>query len=259
MNCFGRMKNMSSLGALFLLVFPFLLTPSAMAEPAKGGADAGLAQSLRKAQGMLRQLSQEKADLEAKVQGLDEQVKKLEPLNAQLQVKLKEAQAALEAEDKTVKTLQMEKAALEKNKVTLSGQITQLKEGIATQREHIEQQNEQLRSAAEQIDATNAELEKNREDNQLMVNAVKERTRWIEDCSNKNRSLVKFQGELIKKYDSDGLWDKVKNAEPLTGIGRVSRENAVQDFQYKLQDLIVTPWKEPASATGATGQIAPQP
>lgn len=224
-----------------------LVTPAILAEPAKGGADAGLAQTLRKAQGMVRQLSQEKADLEAKVQAMETQVKDLEAKAAKvapLETQLKDTQASVENLTKSVKTLDHDKKLLERDKAHLTAEGEKLREGIATQKEYIEEQNAKLKAAAEQYETTSGELEQNRQDNQLLVNAVKERTRWIQECTGKNQSLVKANRELLQKFADEGVWDRVKVAEPFTGIGKVKRENAVQDFEFKLEDLQVTPWQE---------------
>ena len=95
-----RHKLLRRLLCLLVLALPIGTAP-VYAEPAKGGGDAAVLQTLRKAQGMLRQLAQEKADLEAKTTGLEAQVKtletrvkELEPLTTEVQT-LKAANPSL--------------------------------------------------------------------------------------------------------------------------------------------------------------------
>lgn len=198
---------------------------TASAEPAKGGGDAAVVQTLRKAQGMLRQLSQEKADLEAKNAELEGQIKALkalEPKAAQvepLQNQLAQAKASLEA---------------------LHGSNASLQQQIGTQ-------NSRLQTAAEQQQKTAGSLARTQRDNQLLVNAVKERTHWIEECTGKNQALVRANREMVEKFGSRDFWDNFKETEPLTGLGSVAKENLAQEFHYKLDDLEVTPWKEPSA------------
>ncbi|CAL1239701.1 hypothetical protein [Candidatus Methylocalor cossyra] len=195
-------------------------------------SDAAIVQTLRKAQGMLRQLSQEKADLEAKNAALDERVKALEARVRQLEPlegQVKQQKLNLEA-------LQGSNAALQQR---ISGDA------------------ERLRALGERQRQLGAELEKYRRDNRLLVDAVKERGRWIEQCAGKNRSLLEVNRELLKKYRDKGFWDEFKAVEPFTGIGAVAEENAVQDFRYKLEDLEITPWREPSPPPQAPEAVEP--
>lgn len=202
---------------------------AAMAEPPKGGGDAAVVQTLRKAQGMLRQLGQEKAELEAKNAELEAQIKTLKALEAKaaqvepLQNQLNQAKASLEA---------------------LQGSHASLQQQLGTQ-------TSRLQSAGEQQRKTSGELARTRRDNQLLVNAVKERSHWIEDCTGKNQALVRANREVLEKLGNRDFWDSFKEGEPLTGLGAVAKENAAQEFHYTLDDLEVTPWKEPAAPPAA--------
>ncbi|NDE35720.1 MAG: hypothetical protein EBY15_13625, partial [Gammaproteobacteria bacterium] len=59
---------------LFFLLLPLLVSGAVHAEAPKGGGDAEIVATLKKAQGMLRQLSQEKADLEAKLAAAEKEL-----------------------------------------------------------------------------------------------------------------------------------------------------------------------------------------
>jgi myosin heavy subunit len=200
---------------------------------AKKEQDAAVLQTLRKAQGMLRQLSQEKADLEAQNLKLQDQVKSLE-------AKVKDL-AVLENE------VRQQKASLEE----MRGQNGSLQQRLS-------EGSERLKGLAEKQRGTAAELNRYKQDNSLLVNAVAERTRWIEECTGKNTDLLAANRELLGKYRGKGIWDTLKQAEPFTGISAVKQENEAQDFRYKLQDLQVTPWQEPKAAE-AEGKAAASP
>jgi hypothetical protein len=209
-----------------------LWSASAAAEP-KAGPDPAAAQALRKAQGMLRQLSQERADLEAKVAELtasqdvqlktiDElkgKIKALEPLQA-LPAQIQQQKASLDA-------MQASNAALQQR---ISGDADRIRGGMDQQRKLA------------------AELEQFRRDNALLVHAVAERTEWIQACTGKNEALLKANRDWLDKNGNKKLWDEIAEAEPFTGIAAVTQENKVEEFRYKLGDLEVTPWREPPAA-----------
>jgi chromosome segregation ATPase len=188
--------------------------------------DDGVVQTLRKAQGMLRQLSQEKAELEAK--------------NAALEKQLAEQSAA-------IKALEAEAAKVE----PMQGELKQLTAARQSLEQRLEGQTSRLHALSEQQKKALAELQRYRRDNQLLVDAVKERTRWIESCSAKNRDLVRTNEEILQKFGSRGFWDRLVEAEPFTGIAAVAKENAMQEFRFKIEDLEVTPWKETSPVAGA--------
>jgi hypothetical protein len=200
----------------------------------KPKSDEAIVQTLRKAQGMLRQLSQEKIELETK--------------NAALQKQLAEQSAALKALDAKAAKLE-----------PMEGELKQLMAARQSLEQQLGGQTSRLHAVSEQQKKTQAELHRYQRDNQLLVDAVKERTRWIESCTAKNRDLVRANEEMLEKFGSSGFWDKLAESEPFTGIAAVAKENAVQEFRFKIEDLEVTPWKEappPAGAAPARGAPA---
>ncbi|MDF9393361.1 MULTISPECIES: hypothetical protein [Methylococcus] len=220
--------------AIALCLCSLIWSASVFAEKPKG--DDGIVQTLRKAQGMLRQLSQEKIELEAK--------------NAALEKQLAEQAAA-------IKALEAKAAKLE----PLEGELKQITAARQSLEQQLGGQTSRLHALAEQHKKVLAELQRYRKDNQLLVDAVKERTRWIESCTAKNRDLVRANEEMLEKFGNSNLWDKLVESEPFTGIAVVDKENAVQEFRYKIEDLQVTPWKdEPATVPmSGTSQMPPAP
>jgi len=201
-----------------------LLLPAAQAAPPPA-QDAAVQQVLRKAQGALRQLSEEKAKLEADNAALQKDKAAAEERAAKLEAQVKQLEP-LPAE------LEKQKAAAEAQKaanVALEGQL-----GNAAAR------HTQLRGKLKEI-VTQAR--KIQSDNQLLVEAVKEREQWITQCGQRNSNLAETHGELIQRYEDKGFLDVLKDAEPLTGIGHVQTENTVQDYRFKLQDLQATPFE----------------
>lgn len=193
--------------------------------------DAAAVQALRKAQGLLRQLSQEKTQLETEKAALAEQVKKLEASVKQLE--------PLQGE------VDRQKAALE----SLRGNNSSLESQVADERG----KEQALREKMKEIIGKARQIQS---DNHLLVQAVQEREQWIAQCKDKNQRMLEVNGELIDKYKEKGFWDKLSEIEPFTQIGKVKTENAVENFRFKLEDLQITPFQS-ASKTPAEAKQAP--
>jgi len=209
------------------------------AEPKNG--DGGAA--IKKAQGLIRQLSQEKmaleaektawqndkTTLEAKLKSLEENVKKLLPLQGELE---------------------QYKSTLESTRNQLEGQLGQERQ----QRQALLTKHNEVIAKANAIHA----------DNQLLVQAVQEREQWIEQCSSNNKALRAANLEILNKYQDKGLLQQLGELEPITGIGKIETENAVEEYRYKLQQLKITPFKtknekpeaSPAVEAGNASEVA---
>ncbi|MFU8788924.1 MAG: hypothetical protein ACNA7G_07835 [Methylobacter sp.] len=76
----------------------------------------------------------------------------------------------------------------------------------------------------------------------MLVSAVKEREQWIGQCSTTNQKLTVVNQELLDAFRNKSLWTRVLEAEPFTGIAAVETETALENYQFKLEDLTVTPF-----------------
>ncbi|WP_052808216.1 hypothetical protein [Methyloterricola oryzae] len=201
------------------------------AEPVKG--DAALLQTLRKAQNMLRELNQDKTALDAANAALTQQVQ-------DLQARLK----AAESREIQIQRLEAHVQAQHRENESL--------------RQRIASDAERLQAGTARSRALMEELARWRRDNSLLLRAVDERTRWGNACLAKNRDLIRLNRKVLEHQGEQGFWDRLKAVEPLTGLGRVAEENARDEFGYRLEDLEVTPWREPAGTaeSGPSGSTA---
>lgn len=181
---------------------------------------------LRKAQALLRQLSEEKLAWEAERTKLLAEQKDLQTSLAQLGPATKRLQAELAQYRAEADRLRAEKSAAE-------GEIGRVR-SLAVQVQRA------LREHQQQLDLVES-------DNGLLISAVEERERWIDECRSRNRKLSVISRELLGRYEEKGLLEEFADAEPLTGIGRVETENVAQDYRFKLEDLKVPP--PPATVT----------
>lgn len=241
-------------GILFAIGMSFLMAGETVAAP-KGDSDSDIVKTLNKAQGMLRQLSQEKTALEAKVAEIQ---KSLDETNAQLSAKSAEKQqlqAELQKQLASLQAQQKNNQILTKNNEILKGNNDKLKEQLVKARDQLVQGQEQLVQARNQSGQLSADLRTSLNDNELLVNAVKERTEWIKKTTDKNNQLVKLYREVLENFRNRSFLDSLAEAEPITGIASVAKENKIEEYRYKLNSLKITPWQE---GTGAASTPPPE-
>lgn len=72
-------------------------------------------------------------------------------------------------------------------------------------------------------------------------------TKRVEACEQDNAELVSIAREVLDRYRDKGVWDALRDAEPLTGLSRVKLETLVQRYHSRIVDL-QTPALPPAQA-----------
>jgi chromosome segregation ATPase len=171
----------------------------------EGGEDV-----LRKAQYMIRQLSQEKTELQKQV--------------AELQAKVDELKKQQDATD----------AHLEKSQHSNQQLV-----------ERVRSDSEKFKTLLERYRDTVKTLRQSNTDNQYLVRAVQEREQWITVCRDRNQGLFAANSDLLARYKKAAT----RFSEPITGISTVSVENEAQDYRFKLEDLQVTQFKPAEDVT----------
>ncbi|BBL58468.1 hypothetical protein [Methylomonas koyamae] len=214
-----------------LLLLAGIETSDAEPKAAVPGGDA-----IKKAQGLIRQLSQEKQALEAeKAAWLNEK--------AGLEAKLKSLEAAV--------------AQL----APLQGEVARYKNGLEAVKTSLESQLSQQRQREQALVQKHndvvAKARAIRDDNQLLVQAVQEREQWIGQCGQLNQQLRELNQKVVEQYEQKGLWQQLAELEPLTGIAKVDSQNRAEAYRYQLKQLKVTPFE--AGAALAAGQAAAEP
>lgn len=202
-------RNKTIVLALLLCSLSISSMTSVLAQAPKQASAADHA--LKKAQGMLRLLNQEKAALQTENSQLLEQVKNLE---------------------KEIKQLQQEGERYRIGTENLLGVKSTLESNL-------QQAHKREQALVQKQDAIITQARQIQSDNQLLLAAVQEREQLIDECTDKNTNLVQVNQELLDKYQqkSKSFWQKLGELEPLTGIGNVTTENLVESYQYKLEDL----------------------
>jgi chromosome segregation ATPase len=214
--------------SILTLMLAATFSPSTFAAQPKQ-SDAAQ-QALKKAQGVLKQLGEEKAALEAEKKTLSDE-------KTVLQSQVEKLESAL----KQISPLQAEVAAQKSAVNSLRNSNGALSSQLSRSQENERELNKKLQETV-----ALAKLIQN--DNQLLVSAVQERERWIGHCDEKNRDVIHAANELTTKYQNKSFLEKLSEVEPFTGIGNVEMENTVQNYQFKLEDLKVTAFEKETTA-----------
>lgn len=158
------------------------------------------------------------------------QLQKLSAERNALQKQNAELTAQLAEQDKRIKEL--EAAAKQRD-----GELTQAQGANEQLRARVERDSERYKDLSERNSQTNETLQTAQADIQLLHNAVQEREHWIAACQAKNDGMFKANMELLAAYRDKSAWDALKQNDPVTGLGAIRVENAVQEYQFRLEDL----------------------
>jgi len=199
---------MKSSSIFFALAFSVL-------SAATQAQDANAQKALQKAQYMLRQATNEKAELQTQVDALKQQVEQL--THDVAAAKVASDQAKRTTEEKYGSAIEQWK----QRDAQTSGELTVAKQQLKQQ---IEQRN--------QLEAQ-----------------LKRQTNNFSVCYENNKKLYDLNTQLLTRYENKGFSDVLAQKDPFTGIKQVEIENLVQDYRYQLDDLRVQPAEAAAGAT----------
>jgi len=185
--------------------------------------EAGSADAARKAQFLLRQLSQEKAELKSE--------------NASLAASLK----ALQTERDTLQSsLEQLRRKLERSQASNDRLVQRVSSDTQKMRELLEKyRNTRRLLAMEQSNVA------------LLKSAVTERNGWIDRCRTNNETLYRISQELVDRYRNKSVWQSLKQAEPLTGLADVRLEVIAEDYRYRIDDLQVADFQDKTASIAA--------
>ena len=175
--------------------------------------------ALQKAQFMLRQATNQKAELQTQVADLQKQIE-------QLKGSLAETKAA--ANDTKRKMQKDYGSAIDEWKrhdAGLSDELAATRDRLARQTDRGNQLEAQLKTQAQNFSV----------------------------CYDNNKKLYDINKQLLTRYKNKGFGDVLEQQEPFTGIKQVEIENLVQDYRYKIDDLKVPTASPVASNDGAAG------
>lgn len=191
--------------------FAGILLVAICVQPLSAQQNDSANRALRKAQGMLRQLSTEKQALETR--------------NAELQTEIDSLKNDVASTQSAVTQEQAMTAAVREQNLALT--------------DRIRSDYGKMQAIIQKYREKEQELALYKHDHQLLLNAVGERDEWMANCELRNASLIDAGKDLLKRYDEKSVWDSISASEPVLGLGKVNVEIENQEYRFKLEDLKV--------------------
>jgi hypothetical protein len=190
---------------------------------------------------MLRQTTIELRDVQSQNAQLRSQV---DELTAQREAATAAAPAASPAQSEELRRARNDAEQLRASVTELQRALDQRDQTLAQWKQAYEQ--------AEQLARTRDADAKQLDEQQRSLNAR------VEVCERDNAELVGIAHEILDRYRHKGVWDAMRDAEPLTGIHRVRLEALAQEYHTKIvdRDVSLTP-AMPASSSASDAM--PQP
>ncbi|MGR8919609.1 MAG: hypothetical protein ACU85V_08320 [Gammaproteobacteria bacterium] len=192
-------------------------------------------QALARAQGLLRQVAQQKAALEAEIAGMRVE-------QAGLKKKLRATERKLEERDDELASSQgreqQTSARLDRTEERLEATRGQLEEVIGKYRE--------LAALQRKTTAERDQLAATLETTELT----------LRDAQARNRSLYDIGQELLELYEGKSAWDGLLQQERVSGLRKVELQNRLQDIEYRMYDELTDenlPAIRDAQAAAAAG------
>jgi chromosome segregation ATPase len=217
-----------------------------LAAPEPKNQDAAVQQVLKKAQGVVRQLTEEKARLETQKATLEQEKAALEQQKTALEARY----AALQTEQKSLEERARKLETALRPLQPLPAELQRCKAGVESLREAGRKLQEELAEARSRETGLQRQARENlafagqvKEDNSLLIEAVKEREQWIAQCGQRNHDLRATGRRVVEQYRDKSFWEEAANLEPFTGIGKVQRENTAEEFRYRIEHLKTTPFQ----------------
>lgn len=166
--------------------------------------------------------------------------------NVELRAKIDELNAQRAATTASASRTNIDTSALRR----AQNEAEQLRAALADSRRAIEERDQELAQwkqaygQAEQLARTrDADAKQLDELQRTLVTTVN-------DCERDNAQLVDLAEEVLDSYRNKGVWDAMRDAEPLTGIHRVQLETLAQKYHARILELQAKP-----NATASDAQL----
>ncbi len=211
------MPSSKRVWATHYVCFGVLLCLLANARPALAENPQQTQQALLKAQGLLKQIAQQKslaeaelAKLRGELAGKEKALAKIESMAESQKQSLTQAEASL--------------SAASQRSAALTGNLERTKT-------RLDQTTDKLREVAGMYKTTRTKLQETEATRQTVEAQLAATTTALQDAEKKNLALYELNRELSARYAEKSVWDTLRQREPFTGIGQVATENQAQDIE----------------------------
>ena len=217
--------KLNSLNASFLV--SILLATSMLANPVLAAEKKDKAS--RRAQQMVQQIQQEKAQLQAQ---LDQELQ----AKAAMEADLSKAQAENVAIKSKLSAANVKIDGLEVSLKEMTGERLAFEAKLMKTQVELQSTKTALNDLEVKYQGTVYDLKVNEQQRANLTATSIQKTKLIDACVAKNNKLYDYGLELVKLYENPTDYKKVVLTEPFSQLKRVQLENILQDYNDKIDE-----------------------
>ena len=220
-----RIMKLNSLNTSFLV--SIVLVTSLLASPALAAEKKDKA--ARRAQQMVQQIQQEKAQLQAQ---LDQELQ----AKAAMEADLAKAQAENVAIKSKLSAANVKIDGLEVSLKEMTGERLAFEAKLMKTQVELQSTKTALNDLEVKYQGTVYDLKVNEQQRANLTATSIQKTKLIDACVAKNNKLYDYGLELVKLYENPTDYKKVVLTEPFSQLKRVQLENILQDYNDKIDE-----------------------
>ena len=216
---------MKSISGPSKIILGLLVTASFLANPALAADKKDKAS--RRAQQMVQQIQQEKAQLQSQLDQvmqakavLDADMAKAQEENTSLKIKLGAAIRKIDGLEISLKEMTAERLAFEAKLLKTQTELEATKTG--------------LNELEVKYQANLYDLKVNEQQRANLTATTIQKTKVIDACLAKNTKLYDYGLELVKLYENPSLYKQIVLTEKFSQLKRVELENILQNYNDKI-------------------------
>lgn len=143
-------------------------------------------------------------------------------------------QSALEAAKKETARLRTGQAAMQQRLDSGIDTVERFKEANSQAVERLRDTQERLDKVVEKYKELVVSLKQIETEKAKLRDDVTAQSAQLDACARHNLALYQANVELLERYRDKGVWDALKQREPVTGLGRVEVENMVEQYRARI-------------------------
>lgn len=130
--------------------------------------------------------------------------------------------------------LRGEKAGLQQRIDTSENTVTRFKDANTEAVDRVRDTQERLDKVVEKYKELVVSLKQMETEKAKLQDTVNTQAAQLDAYAKHNLALYQLNQELLDQYQRKGVWDALKQREPVTGLGRVDVENTVEEYRVRI-------------------------
>ena len=140
----------------------------------------------------------------------------------------------LDGQKKEITRLRGEKSALQQQVDVRDSTVNRFKDANSEAVERIRETQERLDKVVEKYKELVTTLKGLEMEKAKLQDSVNAEAAQLDAYAKHNLALYEINRELLERYRRKGVWDALRQPEPMIGLGQVEMENTVEEYRARL-------------------------